>query len=308
MTAGFRFFNSRKKVLIVLTPRMPFSDDLRAGYFTMQFNMSWFWNMIDELNETIKFVGEDEEDNNQYDWITYSFEKHIETNAYHYIIHSSFDKSLHTECDCDNYDTIWLYLYECARDWVQKYPNRAVWTNNDDNDEDIPRVCCECDESFTPSVGHRWNKVCDDCVSEKKKEQQDLTVCEYVKLCAENKEEDDSDSDSDSESGSESEEDDNQSLYDYVEDFRGDWDVVKKVIDNFKVKHNDIEVEGKYYQISKHSDGEEHGFIITSDEKVYYYEVEAKTRQIIQLDNDDYSSYETTDNNKWKRLLFKAIR
>jgi predicted metal-binding protein len=48
------------------------------------------------------------------------------------------------------------------------------------NQVDEPRECDECHEDFTPSTDHKYDAVCDECVTDKGKHQSTMTLKEYA--------------------------------------------------------------------------------------------------------------------------------
>ena len=109
---------------------MPNNSDTRAGYLTIDFNMSWFWEMLRDRCEDIKFNGCENDDNCEH-YIS-KFADYIETKAQEYIIHKVFS----TECykECAIYDDIWIYLYESASEWVNENSKWAEWVSESDED------------------------------------------------------------------------------------------------------------------------------------------------------------------------------
>lgn len=94
------------------------------------------------------------------------------------------------ECDCVLHDGVPIQCIEhvdgeertlCNDCWeeVEEQARADGWRINDE-DEDFPRECEECHDSFTPSwVSNRYDAVCNDCVCEHGKTQVTMDETAY---------------------------------------------------------------------------------------------------------------------------------
>ena len=96
---------------------MPFTADLRAGYFKIDFNMAWFYEVLADSNREVEFLPTKRGDGTEDERIAYSqscFEEHIEKKAREFIIARCGFGSLKPVFGLDYklYDNIWEFLLE----------------------------------------------------------------------------------------------------------------------------------------------------------------------------------------------------
>jgi hypothetical protein len=116
---------------------MPFTADLRVGYFKMNFNMSWYWEFLSEREIEFEFDDGYEDDNGEIS----KLELHIERAVEKYVISKIFCKDGEENKQIDNmYDNIWDYLYEETLEHIknrntEKYPNRIKIKSTKEDEE-----------------------------------------------------------------------------------------------------------------------------------------------------------------------------
>ena len=122
---------------------MPFSADLRAGYFTFDFNMSWFYAYLsDDMNEEIvwkprpvrTFSSDYEKSTEELcrqrqEDLERRLEKKIEEAVYEYILATSF-KFGETE-----HESVWDATYDAFLTFVREFPTEIRITSTDEEEE-----------------------------------------------------------------------------------------------------------------------------------------------------------------------------
>ena len=96
---------------------MPFDADLRAGYFKIEFNMSWFYEALSDAEVEVEFhtLTDGVEQYN-----VKAFERFIEDCAYKFIVSKIFKHDI--DDTPKNYDCIWQYLTEQALEFEAQHP------------------------------------------------------------------------------------------------------------------------------------------------------------------------------------------
>lgn len=89
------------------------------------------------------------------------------------------------ECEEERLRMLGVMSWGCKNpyvDWevVMEYVEELFEANKEEDEEDEARECEACYEDFTPSTDHKYDSVCDECVSEKGKIQSLYTPEQYA--------------------------------------------------------------------------------------------------------------------------------
>jgi hypothetical protein len=110
---------------------MAFYSDLRAGYFTIQFNMSWLDIALDEMGYKIEVLDEDGGDSSQV-----RYERFVNRAVEKYVISKIFcQDGEENKKIASCYESIWHYLLEELQEWAnKKNPHIIVQKIDTDNE------------------------------------------------------------------------------------------------------------------------------------------------------------------------------
>jgi hypothetical protein len=117
---------------------MPYNADLRSSYFSLELNMSWFYESLSEMNEEIDFkptycFKSDTEESAIKHTIS-AFERHIEVAFKDWTVYKVFghQKGDH---EYENYEIVWEFLRDVAIDYTQNNHAVVIVDNTLDTEE-----------------------------------------------------------------------------------------------------------------------------------------------------------------------------
>ncbi len=117
---------------------MPYSHDLRCGYFSLDLNMAWFYQAMSEsfmefdFRPTYYKVITAEQTEEEAIQLTINlFEKHIEDAFHDWTVYKviGFEKGDHKY---DNYHHVWEFLYDIAELYSRDHPEVEITHVSDD--------------------------------------------------------------------------------------------------------------------------------------------------------------------------------
>lgn len=115
---------------------MPYSHDLRCGYFSLDLNMEWFYQAMSDMFmefsflPTVKEGSRDTEQEQIQTTINY-FEKHIEEAFYRWTVYKVIGHPIGTD-KYDNYDHVWEFLFDIAELYSREHPEVEITHVSDD--------------------------------------------------------------------------------------------------------------------------------------------------------------------------------
>ena len=112
---------------------MVFRSDPRAGYLKIDFNVEWFYQMLDERGEELILKKTDEKTGKDFTEAELSqreavFERYLERAVECYIAYRIFggrDNRIifYKEVDLSGYEDVYELLNDCLLDFLQTYPD-----------------------------------------------------------------------------------------------------------------------------------------------------------------------------------------
>lgn len=105
---------------------MPYNADLRCSYFSLELNMSWFYEAISEMGEEIDFEESDSQNT------VSAFERHIEEAFKDWTVYKVFghQKGKHKY---DLYENVWEFLRDVAIDYTKTHP-QVVFVDKEESE------------------------------------------------------------------------------------------------------------------------------------------------------------------------------
>jgi hypothetical protein len=148
---------------------MPYDADLRCGYFSLEMNMSWFYEMTNEHNIKFEFlptyyrvmsVQEQEDDYKDAVKLTIAlFEKHIETAFKDWAVYTVFG---HEEGDhaYERYDDVWEFILDITHDYCKCEDSKVIL---EDENSTLKKcsICRGRSSCGNYNEDHRWE--CEEC-------------------------------------------------------------------------------------------------------------------------------------------------
>lgn len=122
---------------------MPYHADLRCSYLSVDVNMSWVYEMMEEQDEEITFVGKNQEKDQE------DFEAHLEDKIQKYIVFKLFghgDKEEYKGFEDDM--MYWTYVYNIIIEYKTENPN--IMTLGEEQEEEISIPSPTCPPLATP--------------------------------------------------------------------------------------------------------------------------------------------------------------
>ncbi|NBP02693.1 MAG: hypothetical protein EBU90_21750 [Proteobacteria bacterium] len=109
---------------------MPFNADLRAGYFNIDFNMSWFYEYLSEMNEEIEFIQ---------DYSRIDFEHYIEKSFEELVVWRLFQHKQRQDEDYEDWENdCFGFLRDRAAYYIQNNANYVKWTDTSEDESNAP--------------------------------------------------------------------------------------------------------------------------------------------------------------------------
>jgi hypothetical protein len=115
---------------------MPYSHDLRCGYFSLDLNICWFYQAMSDMFMEFDFqptytegIQETKEEATQ-TTINY-FEKHIEEAFHRWTVYKVIGHTI-GEDKYDNYFHVWEYLFDVAELYARDHPQVEITHMSDD--------------------------------------------------------------------------------------------------------------------------------------------------------------------------------
>lgn len=105
---------------------MPFDADIRAGYVKIEFNMSWFYLMMEEDDWEISFTPSEN------DYHVKAFERYIEDCVNKFVAHFTFSRKAYEDEFNDVEENIWFYLNDMAHNYAGKHPEQMTIEKRED--------------------------------------------------------------------------------------------------------------------------------------------------------------------------------
>lgn len=117
---------------------MPYDADLRCSYFSLELNMSWFYESLSEMDQAVDFkptycFRSDTEESAIKNTIG-EFERHIEQAFKDYTVYKLFG---HQKGDhkYELYDNVWEFLRDVAIHYTKTHP-AVVWVDKEQEQEE----------------------------------------------------------------------------------------------------------------------------------------------------------------------------
>ena len=123
---------------------MPYNADLRCSYFSLELNMSWFYESLSEMDEDVDFkptycFRSDTEESAIKNTIG-AFESHIEEAFKDYTVYKVFG---HQKGDhkYELYENVWEFLRDVAIDYTKTHP-AVVWVDKNKEESESESEDC----------------------------------------------------------------------------------------------------------------------------------------------------------------------
>jgi len=117
---------------------MPYNADLRCSYFSLELNMSWFYEALSEMGEEIDFkptycFRSDDEKSAIQNTVN-AFERHIEGAFKDWTVYKVFghQKGVHKY---ELYENVWEFLRDVAIDYTRDFKT-VVFVNKEEEEEE----------------------------------------------------------------------------------------------------------------------------------------------------------------------------
>lgn len=113
---------------------MPHSYDLRAGYFSLDLNMEWFYEAMTDCRMTFEFdmTHNDYHDGQEQTQTTIDlFEKHIEDAFHNWTVYKVIGHKM-SDYHYEIYETVWEFLFDVAEEYSRKNPKVKIIHEDDD--------------------------------------------------------------------------------------------------------------------------------------------------------------------------------
>jgi hypothetical protein len=115
---------------------MPYSHDLRCGYFSLDLNICWFYQAMSDMFMEFDFQptyteGSQETEEEAIQTTINYFEKHIEEAFYRWTVYKVIGHTIGDD-KYDNYDHVWEYLFDVAELYVRTHPQVEITHMSDD--------------------------------------------------------------------------------------------------------------------------------------------------------------------------------
>ena len=128
----------------LVSNKMVFHDDLRAGYFNIDFNMAWFYQMLEDRGEEFLVNKKDrdgkplmiEEVRSREKFFEDSIERAVQAFIAYKIFRGRSQRILvYNDFDLSKYDDVWEVMYDVLLEVMAKFPGFYTLTSSDSDSE-----------------------------------------------------------------------------------------------------------------------------------------------------------------------------